>query len=269
MKWLIVFAIICSASFAIAQNINYTASTPAAPVVKKFLGIPLKDSVDFIRWKLTLQQEHYTLQCNYGISKPNTNGFINGGAAVSLTGKLIKEKNYYRLEHNNNQLKLAQLNPDLLHISDLDNNLLTGNGGWSYTLNNINPAITNKIYFTAKQNPVEDSIVFDGRTPCGVPGIIPAGQLCYKIKWRIILYGDETAKSGTWRSIRGTSGRWEIVTGKGGQLIYKLNSEEGKGMIYLIRPDDNLLLFTDAKGRLFTGNEDFSYTLNRVEPNKS
>ena len=56
---------------------KYTGSTPADPFVRSFLGIALQDSVDFVRWQLTFQNNNYTLNCNYGIGKPNTNGFIN------------------------------------------------------------------------------------------------------------------------------------------------------------------------------------------------
>ena len=63
------------------ENI-YTGSTPADAIVRSFLGIPLTDSIDFIRWKLILQDNRYQLQCNYGISKPNTDGFINGGKKI-------------------------------------------------------------------------------------------------------------------------------------------------------------------------------------------
>lgn len=264
MKLFIVSLLFFCTSCVVAKETKYTASTPAGAVVKNFLGIPLNDSVDFIRWQLTLQSDSYTLQCNYGISKPNTNGFINGGTTIALQGKLLKEKNYYQLEYKNNHLKLAELNNDLLHVSDSDNSLLVGNGGWSYTLNNTAPGITGKINFTAKPNPVKDSMAFEGRTPCGIPGYIPAGQLCYKIKWYIILYGTETNNAGTWRSIRGKTGKWKTITGKDDQTIYQLNGEEGNGLLYLVKPDENILLFTDADGRLLTGNEDFSYTLNRL-----
>jgi hypothetical protein len=35
---------------------------------------------------------HYTLNCNYGIGKPNTNGFINGGKKIELTAFAAKKK---------------------------------------------------------------------------------------------------------------------------------------------------------------------------------
>jgi hypothetical protein len=64
-------------SCASSKETNYTASTPAPPLIRTFLGISLTDSIDFIRWKLSLTDKKYSLECSYGISKPNTNGFYD------------------------------------------------------------------------------------------------------------------------------------------------------------------------------------------------
>lgn len=250
---------------------KYTGSTPAANVVRSFLGIPFSDSIDFVRWKLVLLQDQYQLQCNYGIGKPNTNGFINGGKRIEITGTLQKEKNYYHLGYRDKTLKLAELNADLLHLLDTDNNLLIGNGGWSYTLNNIEPVKTDQANIIAKQTVLEDSMAFEGRTPCNVPGIIAPGSECYKLKWYIVLYGNAENKSpgkykiyGTsWRKESAKTGNWKISTGKDGRVIYRLNDDKENGFIYLLKLDEHILVFTDAQGKLLVGDEDFSYTLNR------
>src|SRR5712675_174500 len=78
---------------------TFTASTPAGPVVRSFLGIAATDSVDFIRWKLFLMDHSYRLHCDYGIGKPNSNGFINGGKKIDLFGGAEKEKNYLQLKN--------------------------------------------------------------------------------------------------------------------------------------------------------------------------
>src|SRR5436190_5928657 len=123
----------------------YTGSTPADAVIRSFLGIPLTDSVDFIRWKLMVGDKDYQLQCNYGIGKNNTNGFINGGRKIELKGSLKKDKNYYELQNGDKTLKVAELNTDLLHLLNDDKTLLVGNGGWSYTLNNMSPSVSDKV----------------------------------------------------------------------------------------------------------------------------
>src|SRR5689334_14865582 len=73
-------------SCASGKEKTFVGCTPAAPVVRSFLGISLNDSVDFIRWKLIIDDDHYQLECNYGIGKPNTKGFINGGKKIGLNG---------------------------------------------------------------------------------------------------------------------------------------------------------------------------------------
>ncbi len=258
-------------SCAQEQERTFTASTPASPVVRSFLGISLSDSIDFIRWKVVLKNAVYSLQCNYGISKPNTNGFISGGKKIELKGELEKEKNYYRLKNGNAVLHIVELNENLLHLLNAGKSLLVGNAGWSYTLNNIHPAASDKISIRATLNLPQDSMVFSGRTPCNIPGVIPEGMQCYKLKWQLVLYAG-TEKNGqasykvvstAWRKESGRYGNWEIVTGKNGSVIYQLSDANGNPLLYLLKADENILLFTDAEGNLLTGDEDFSYTLNR------
>ena len=260
-----VFFISCANS----KETNYTASTPAGPLVRTFLGIPLNDSIDFIRWKLSLTDLKYTLECTYGIGKPNTNGFYDE-KKIAFSGPVKKENYNYTLRNGNNSLKLAELNNNLLHLLNNDNSLMIGNGGWSYALNNLEPALTNQFNLTAKQTHFKDSIAFEGRTPCGVPGIIPAGKLCYKLKWYLVLYTANNAPT-TFRVLGtpyrredgGRRGTWKIITGKDGRIIYQLNDEKGDSFIHLLKLDDGVLIFTDASGNLLVGDQDFSYTLNR------
>jgi hypothetical protein len=263
-----VFLISC----ANGKEKTYTGSTPAAPVIRSFLGIPLSDSIDFIRWKLILGDNKYQLQCNYGIGKPNTNGFINGGKKIELSGELRKEKNYYRLQNGNKTLNIAELNIDLLHLLDANKSLLVGNGGWSYTLNNTVPTGTDQINFTAQPTPFKDSMAFEGRTPCQVPGVIAPGSECYKLKWYIVLYGHPGKnKTGTyrllgtgWRKQGGKTGNWNIITGKNGRVTYQLNDEKGNRFLYLLKLGEHILAFTDVNGKLLVGDGDFSYTMNRT-----
>src|SRR5205809_1101597 len=82
----------------------------------------------------------------------------------------------------NTVLRILEINTNLLHLLDADNQLLTGNGGWSYTLNNNAAAVSDAVYVNARSTQLEDSITFAGRSPCAVPGVVPAGKLCYKLK---------------------------------------------------------------------------------------
>jgi hypothetical protein len=250
---------------------TYTGSTPADNVIRSFLGIPFSDSVDFIRWKLTIRDNDYDLQCNYGIGKNNTNGFINGGKKIELKGALKKDNKYYQFQNGDKILQVVELNTDLLHLLNEDKNLLVGNGGWSYTLNNITASVSGQVNLTAQQTVLKDSMAFEGRTPCKVPGIIAPGKECYKLKWYIVFYANAKKNEpgsykifGTpWRQKDGRTGNWKIITGKNGRIIYQLNDDSGNGFLYLLKLDENILVFTDADGKLLVGDEDFSYTLNR------
>lgn len=274
MKMLIALLLIfLTASCAHSEQKNYTGSTPADMVVRIFFDMPLHDSIDFIRWQLSIDDNIYRLQCNYGISKPNTNGFMQGGKTISLTGKITKDKNVYNLHNENKTLQLAELNTDLLHVMDASHHLLGGNGGWSYTLSNLKATKTDQLNFFSQQGFIKDSIAYEGRTPCGVPGIIPEGMTCYKLKWYLVLYSDAPAsESGNYklfgtpyRKEGGRKGQWQIIHGKDERIIYQLINEQGKGFIYLVKTGNDILLFTDTSGKLLVGDHDFGYTLNKVE----
>jgi hypothetical protein len=257
-------------SCANSKETDYTASTPAGQLVRSFLGISLTDSIDFIRWKLSLTNIKYSLECTYGIGKPNTSGFYEP-KKVSLSGLVKRENNTYILQNGTQRLKLAELNANLLHILNEDNSLLIGSEAWSYAINNIRPSASDKNNFIAKQTVIGDSVAFAGRTPCGVPNIMPAGKLCYKLKWYLVLYGDPVKNEPSTYRILGTGfraeggkrGNWKIINGKDGRIIYQLNDEKGEPFIHLLKLDEGVLLFTDAKGNLLVGDLDFSYTLNR------
>jgi hypothetical protein len=263
--------ILLIASCVSGKGNTYIGSTPADTVVRSFLGIPLSDSVDFIRWKLILKDNQYQLYCNYGIGKANTNGFIDGGIKIELSGKYRKEKYYYLLQNGTKTLRVIELNEDLLHVADAGNSLLVGNGGWSYTLNNISSSGFVEVSIRGAPIVFNDSMAFEGRTPCQVPGIIAPGSLCYKLKWYIVLYANtQKNKPGTykifgtpWRREGGRTGNWKIIARKKGQTIYQLNDDNENGFLYFLKLDDHIIIFTDARGKLLVGDEDFSYTLNR------
>jgi hypothetical protein len=257
-------------SCASSKETNYTGSTPASVAVRNFLGIPLADSIDFIRWKLSINDIKYTLECNYGIGKPNTNGFYNGGKNVSFGGSLKKDKNIYVLQNGKHRLKFAGLNNNLLHILNEDNTLMIGGGGWSYVINNTQPSPDDQLMLPAKETVIKDSMAFQGRTPCGVPGVLKSQQ-CYKLKWYLVLYGNPVKNEplsyrvlGTgYRLEGGRKGKWAIHTNKNGKIVYDLLDEYGKTLFQLLKLDEGVLIFTDEKGNLLVGDHDFSYTLNR------
>jgi len=251
----------------------FTGSTPANHVIRNFLGISLADSIDFIRWKLSFDQTKYSLSANYGIGKPNTNGFIAGGKWARFSGELKKGKDIYWLTNGNRAIELAILNDEVLHLVNPGGSLMRGTAGWSYTLSIEKSSATNPLHFVPKKFILKDSMAYEGRTPCLDFADIQKGKDCYKLKWSIVLFADPTTNTPAGFRLRGTAVQHQSKTGTwvGGwtksstgneRIVYQLNLEEGKPL-YFILPDENILLLTDNEGNLLVGNEDFSYTLNR------
>jgi len=270
MKLLFAFLLVLLTSCVRGKEPTYIGSTPATSnVVRSFLGITFSDSIDFIRWKITMQDDKYRLKCNYGIGKPNTNGFMSDGKWIELSGGLKKEKNYYYLQNGNKTLGIIELNNSLLHLLNENKELLIGTGGWSYTLN-IDPSTgAEQISFTPQQTLLKDSMAFEGRTPCLEFDEKKKGTTCYKLKWWIVLYADPKANKpttyflkGTVNSHKGKTGTWEMKTGKDGRTLYQLNSDNSNPLYFLLL-DGKVLAITDDKGKLRIGDEDFSYTLSR------
>jgi len=251
----------------------FIGCTPANNTIKSFLGISLSDSVDFIRWEIRFQNEKYKLLCKYGVAKQNTNGFINGGKQIELNGTIKKEGNFYTLRADNRQLSIFQLNSNLIHFVDDNKNLLVGTGGWSYTLNSIHPIITDHVNLILKRNVLEDSMTFLGRTPCKDFSINHSDPGCIKMKWSIVLYADVQKNKPTTYLLNhssmlpleypGKKGIWNIIIGKDGRIIYELKTGDDDKPTYLLKLDDNVLVFTDAAGNLLVGDKDFSFSLSR------
>jgi len=252
---------------------TYVGSTPAHGEVRNFLGISLTDSVDFIRWTLDIYPDSFELQCRYGVSKPSTPGFVNEKRA-SFNGRLTKTKDGYSLQHKGKQLSLLQVNNDLLHLRDRNNNMLIGNGGYSYALNSTTPAKTDQFNLHSVQSTLKYPLDFEGRTPCQELSRLLGlnkGEACNKMKWHIIFYTDAVTgepsyflKGGIgYRKETMEKGKWQIIKGKNGRIIYRVKPDNEAYSLYLLKGDDNILFFTDPEGRLLVGNEDFSYTLNR------
>ncbi|MGB8191589.1 MAG: hypothetical protein WCF67_06705 [Chitinophagaceae bacterium] len=275
MKFIcVLFAVFTLCVAASGKENTYTGSTPADKPVRSFLGISGVDSIDFIRWNLVVQDDRYILDCRYGISKPNTNGFLDE-KKVAFSGKLSKQGNYYQLQQGNRSFYMQEINRNLLHLLDNNKTLLIGNGGFSYALNNKNPLVSDQFNFPLKQQPKVSHMTFQGRTPCQELSKLlrkNKGDACIKMKWYVILYFDPaTGKPDYYlqggRQYKKESmekGKWDITHGKDGRIIYRLDPEKKSAAVHLVKADDNILFFTDAEGNLLVGNEDFSYTLNRT-----
>lgn len=271
----------------------FVGSTPCDKTIQSMLKIPLRTKIDFIRWKLTLNNRKlnhptFVLDIVFGISQPNTLEFKGGMETRTFEGKyVVSENNQGEIVHLKSdklpgEISLVKLNENLLHLLTPQNRLMVGNGGWSYTLNRKNPIDQTGTlpYLSNRSITPGDSIqqvIFEGRTPCldfskdhnwsVEPG-------CFKLKWKLILNKDPQTLLPTTYQLRrvidnqpkDTEGKWALVKGTSSHpnvLIYKLDPDMMEESISLLAGDDNVIFFLDRNLDLYVGNDDFSYTLNR------
>lgn len=273
----------CSATDA-GKDLVLVGSTPGDEPIKTMLSIPLRANVDFIRWTLQLHSKNsFELKIAYGESQPNTLGFkerqekvIKGTHSNSQDARF----QIYRLTGSGGEkLSLAKISENLFHILTINDELMIGNGGWSYSLNRQDPIEPGNILASSlipNDNP--PSMAFLGRTPCqelaGQHSEMNVSSSCFKLKWKLVLNSDPATGLPTTCSIRGVidnephdlSGTWEVSkSAVSGQplLIYKISVPEFSEPILLLVADGNVLFFVDKNFKLLTGNKDFSFTLNR------
>ncbi|HVG16859.1 MAG TPA: hypothetical protein VM935_17945 [Chitinophagaceae bacterium] len=264
---------IFSARLAFANERTFVGSTPAHTTIRHFLRIPLTDSIDFIRWKLDLGIGTFKLRCTYGLAKPGTPGFSNE-QAVAFDGQLVAINNHYQLNYNGKEIFILEVDANVLHFLDKDKQMLIGNGGYSFALNNTHPVAVKEVNIRSVQTSTESLLVFEGRTPCSdLPGLLGLNksEACNKMKWYFLLYTDSLTGKPAYFLMGGmgyrketmAKGEWQIATGENGRIIYRLHFNKWVRPLNLLKGDDNILFFIDSNGQPLVGNEDFSYTLNR------
>lgn len=267
------------------------ACTPCDSLVKRLLQIPAGEKCDFIRWNLLLMDEvnskTYDLDINYGEAKPNTSGFKNNGKTMTLKGEYGIEENaklngkIYNLKSGEATISFISVSKNLFHLLTPGNELMVGNGGWSYTLNREHPLSDSGIHSIVDPVLINDSalqVIYEGRTPCqelvkryG----IEVDKDCYKLKWKLTLLKDPVTHlpkkyilNSTLSRHKNWEGTWKIIHGNEWDpnlVMFQLEGDDGKLPIRFLAGDKNVLFFTDKEGRLLVGNERFSYTMNRRE----
>src|SRR6187397_2402060 len=116
--------------------------------------------------------------------------------------------------------------------------------------------------------------VFAGRTPCQefIRELnMDENPECAKRKMGIILYQDSVTGKPTTYETRGMGkwngkGSWYIVKGTPTDphaTVFELKLDAITSL-YLLKGDDNFLFILDRNKNFLTGNEKYSYTLNRV-----
>jgi hypothetical protein len=266
-------------------SIELQASTPCDAVMKTMLHLKETGVIDFIRWNLVLSPNNsFELNLKYGESQPNTLGFkVEYHQAIKGTFTVQKSTapkgDIYQLSATDSGIRLSfiKLNADLYHLLGPDQQLMLGNGGWSYCLNRKTPtrqkAVLPNLAAATLSKATPYVAVYDGRTPCSELAeeyAIPVSDECIKLKWRFTLYRDSvTLKPTTYTAIRifrraePITGKWSIEQ-KGDATIYQLHPDDKKDeALQFLVGDDNVLFFLDKQQRLMVGDENFSFALNR------
>jgi hypothetical protein len=272
-------SLFCSPQTSDTSSI-YIASTPGDDPIKSMLSITADSKVDFMRWNLILNSSGtFSLKLSYGEAKPNTLGFKDTSERY-YEGRYSVSKNVWEIYHLkargiNGELMLARINENLFHILTSDQQLMVGNGGWSYILNAVKPVPVSSALRSFKLPPVDTArqMVFDGRTPCAAFAMdhnIPVDPSCFKFKWRLLLNRDpHTLEPTTYTARRivydivENTGKWAIRKTDSPAIIIQLNPDEPQRSISLVMLDGNILYFLDRNGYPYTGNADFSFALNR------
>lgn len=131
------------------EPLVFIASTPCDHIPRTMLSIPAQAACEFIKWNLTLERDprnqaptSYRLSYTYGMSKPSTKEFLDGGTSAVKEGKwtVLKgpgNRETYRLNPDTPEtaISFSKLNDNLLHLLDPQGKLMIGHAGWSYTLN--------------------------------------------------------------------------------------------------------------------------------------
>jgi hypothetical protein len=276
----------CSATNT-KSEIVLIGSTPGDELVKTMLAIPSESKIDFIRWNLILNENNsFILDINYGESQPNTLGFKGDGKKTTIKGTFsVSESSNFKAVYHlksadlSSKIQIAKLNENIFHLLTSQQQMMVGNGGWSYTLNRKEPIPNEEISISSTITDYKSlQLVYDGRTPCQEIGnehpemkVTPS---CFKIKWRLVLNRDAVTYKPTTCSIRNIvnnqprdiSGKWEIIKGtetNPNAIIYKIIVSNLAEPILLLVADDNVLFFIDKNKKPMVGNKDFSFTLNK------
>ena len=128
--------------------------------------------------------------------------------------------------------------------------------------------------FTTSRNRIPEGPgvagVFNGRSPCEIIATVlrrPVSPTCLKVKLRLTLYCDSVTGQPTTYQFHGREGRWTIIKGMKNNphaIVYQLSPEQPQETMFILKGDDHVLFILNQDKDFMTGNELYSYTLNRV-----
>lgn len=296
MKSLLLFAHLAAVSmmpsFACIERttkpeIRFTGCTPAGEHLKTRLGIDPGTAIDYFRWDLRLQPAtenngQFTLLVSYGEGQPNTQKFKNGGETRSLTGSYELSGDLLKLSGVNQEIRFRKIDENIMHLLSSGEELMVGNGGWSYTICRTEPvraALSRSAipYDLIQKNDTSTQIEFQGRTPCQAIAKqlkLHVSHECWKMKWLMILKRDPQTPEANTFQLRQTNingdilqGSWEARrTEAGNILVLKMKNAGQDCQLQFLVGDENVLFILDEQLHPLVGNSEFSFTLNRKMP---
>lgn len=261
-----------------ATGIHLAGSTPGDEPVKAMFGIPSATAIDFMRWDLNMNpNDHsFTLTLNYGTSVPNTRDLKDGGEFKKINGNYTsKDAIIHFSAADKTSFSLQRINENVYHLLDINQELFTGNGGWSYSLSRVEPVAKASTWPSFKQlvqaKDTSTKLEFTGRTPCQIIARqtkMNVSKECWKMKWLLVLKRDaQTGNPAGFQlkrpniNLELTQGNWEISKKTDGNIL-TLNLNNNTSLHFLIG-NENVLFILDDQLKPLVGNSDMSFTLNR------
>src|SRR4030095_11226192 len=244
----VLFAASCSADGHLVPSPEtvLVGSTPGDATIKAMLSIDPAKKVDFIRWHIVLNEGGaFVLNARYGVGKPNTPDFEDGGEKLFLKGRhvisKVNELEVYKLTGVDmpGPISIARLNDNVFHILSSDGRLMVGTGGWGYMLSRMLSSSVRSAALPSFEKRVTTGnmtyeTVYVGRTPCieiAAEYKWPVGDECFKLKWKLVLYRDPNTGEPTTYELQRTLHRPEPIKGK----WTIMNSP--KHVVYRLDPD--------------------------------
>ena len=277
----------------------FVGSTPCGEALRTILGITPEAKAELIEWELTLEEAAnprasgtYHLKYRFGQTRPNQPGLDADAPALERRGAwrldAAAQLRPARVVVLDNGLSLLKVSDTVLHALAPDGRLMSGNGGWSYSLSRrdaVEPDVDQRLVAADPGDPDRTTSratgptvfgIFDGRTPC--QGIarelrVAARPGCRKAKWRLTLFQDPTTRRPTFYRLEGTlyarrprEGSWRITRGASALPdtdVYELAAANDESTARLLKADDRVLFLLDRERRPLTGNARNAYTLDR------
>lgn len=250
------------------DEMRFVGSMPCHELLNVVLDKHPQSKCEFMKWDLLINPDYTViLKITYGESQPNTNGFKPGKVEKNFSGALSWQGNTWKIKLvGDRELTFRKLDNNVLHLMN-GKEFLTGNGGFSFTLNRT-PASHAGLFDQTHDLEIKAG-VFDGRTPCHelstLLKLTPTDSQCLKRKWRLKL-SKTSPRTGAFELItvnyrddsNQLKGNWRMESG-----LLELDFTN-RGKLCLLPVSENVFHFLDADKQLLVGNADFSYALNRI-----